>query len=862
MASNLYSMTIEEIEKYTKDIIPKLEKALSNNVINDDKRIELLKLYRQSLVKVAPNDFISFNKVIEFYEDKDNEGKNFYGNRKYALGELFTALNDMEIYDKYDTLIVCMPPRVGKMVTNTTGVLTPCGWKQIGNMAVGDKIIGSDGKHYNVTGVFPQGKKDVYRVTFDDDTYVDAGLEHLWTVQTRDDRKRNKERTVTTEEMIKNLYVDNGKRKNYSIKYIKPSQFDDTLTNNDIHPYVLGVLLGDGCITKKRNFNITSVDVELIDKVSKHCDFKIKSNGKAHRISQADNLELQLKDLGLLGCYSDTKFIPKKYLYSSVENRVELLRGLMDTDGFTSKGSKSYCEYATVSEKLANDVCELARSLGGRVKMTTKIGSYKKDGVKIECKKVYRLFMNFADMNPFYIKRKADLFTKRTSRCVKYITSIELVGNEECTCIEVDSPDRLYIVDGHNLTHNTTTGIRFLSWIIGRYPEYTQMATSYADSVTRSFYNGVMDIVQSSEFKECFPESPLVGQNAKLEQISLRSIQRYPSILFVPIDGSMTGRGEAGKYMYCDDLVSGIEEAVNQDRLGKLWEKYTVNVKQRKKKGCKEIHVATPWSVHDVITKVRDLNSNNDRCKIIKLSCYDENGESNFDYLGGFDTKYYKELEETMDELSFRALYLQDPIEREGILYHKDDLKYYVELPKEKPDGVFAVCDSKNLGSDSVACPIGYVYGNDVYIEDVVFNSGLPEVTKPLVADKLYEHNVNLCDFEINNGGNYFATDVHKILKDKYNAETRIRMFNTTSNKVVKIITYSDFVKKNFYFKDESCYSVNSEYYKFIKELLKFSQTGKNKHDDAPDAVAMLAEMIEGFRRAEVKILNRKDLGL
>lgn len=856
----LYPMSIDEIEKYTKNIIPKLEQSLSNPKLDYTKKSELLKLYRQSLVKVAPNDFISFNKVIEFYEDKYNEGKNFYGNRKYALGELFEALNDMEIYDKYDTLIVCMPPRVGKFLENNTGVLTPTGWKPIGNMVVGDKIIGSDGLTYNVTGVFPQGEQDLYRVTFDDYTYVDAGLPHLWTVQTRDDRKRNKQRTITTEDMMKNLYVENGKRKNYSIKYVKPVEFKNTLSKDDIHPYVLGCILGDGCVSQKKSFSFANIDDEIIDRFQEvgNCILKPVS-AKDYKIKSPDMWD-KIELLGLSGTYSHTKFIPKKYLYSSVKNRVELLRGLMDTDGYTTKSNRAHYEYSTTSEQLAKDVMELVKSLGGKATIGSKIGSYVKDGIRVSCKKVYRVNINLSDINPFYVKRKADKFTPRTVRDNKYIRSIEYVGSSQATCIEVDSPDRLYIAEGYNLTHNTTTGIRFLAWIIGRYPEFTQMATSYADSVTRSFYNGVIEIVQSDEFKECFSESPLVGQNAKLEQISLRTIQRYPSILFVPIDGSMTGRGEASKYMYCDDLVSGIEEAVNQDRLLKLWEKYTVNVKQRKKNSCKEIHVATPWSVHDVITKVRDLNQDNPRCKIIKLPCYDENGESNFNYLGGFDTKYYNELELTMDELSFKALYMQEPVEREGILYHEEDLKYYIDLPQDTPDGIFAVCDSKNLGTDSVACPVAYVFGDDVYIEDVVFNSGLPEVTKPLVAEKLFQHNVKIADFEINNGGNYFASDVNSIIRDRFGGETRIRMFNTTNNKIVKIITYSDFVKKNFYFKHRTCYKPNSDYDKFMKELLKFSQTGKNAHDDAPDSVAMLAEMLEGFKLGEVKILNRREL--
>lgn len=521
-SNSLYPMSIEEIEKYTKELIPKVEEKLKDTKLDKKTRIDLLKLYRKMLVQVAPNDFISFNKVIEFFEDKNNDNKNFYSNRKYAMEELFVSLNEMEIYDKYDTLIVCMPARVGK------------------------------------------------------------------------------------------------------------------------------------------------------------------------------------------------------------------------------------------------------------------------------------------------------------SAC----------------------------------------GIRFLAWIIGRYPDYTQMATSYADSVTRSFYNGVIEIVQSDEFKEIFPHSPLVGQNAKLEEIHLRTVQRYPSILFVPIDGSMTGRGEANNYLYCDDLVSGIEEALNKQRLDKLWEKYTVNVKQRKKNNCKEIHVATPWSVHDVITRVRNLYSDDKRCKIIKLPCYNENGESRFDYLGGFNTQYYKNLQQTMDKASFSAIYLQEPIEREGILYHEEDLKYYLELPDDVPDSIFAVCDSKNLGLDSVACPIAYIFGNDVYIEDVVFNNGLPEITKPLVAQKLFEHSVQLCDFELNNGGNYFATDVSDIIKEEYGGSTKIRLFTTTNNKLVKIMTYSDIVKKNFYFKDKSKYSRNSEYYNFMQELLKFSQTSKNAHDDAPDSLSMLAEMIEGFKIGKSKIISRRELGI
>ncbi len=407
----------------------------------------------------------------------------------------------------------------------------------------------------------------------------------------------------------------------------------------------------------------------------------------------------------------------------------------------------------------------------------------------------------------------------------------------------------------------TTTSIRFLAWICGRYPEETQLATSYSDNITTSFYIGVMEIVTSDRFKQVFPEARLINQNAKREEIWLKLAKRYPTIMFVPIGGSMTGRSESTRYLYCDDLVSGIEEALSVTRLDNLWQKYTVNAKQRKKDGCKEIHVATRWSVHDPISKLAMENADNPRCKVINIGCYDENGESRFDFAGGFSTQYYKALEKSMDSASFSALYLQEPIEREGILYNNDELRYYFELPNERPDAIIAVCDSKNLGADFVSSPVGYIYGNDVYIDSVVYNSGLPEVTRPLVARQLVDKNVVRCDVELNNGGNYYAEDLDSLVKT-YGGKTTFRIFYTSSNKKVKIITYADFVKQRFLFKHKSCYHPQSEYGKFMNDLTRWTQTGNNKHDDAPDCVAMMAQLVQDMESSSIKILNRRQLGL
>ena len=407
----------------------------------------------------------------------------------------------------------------------------------------------------------------------------------------------------------------------------------------------------------------------------------------------------------------------------------------------------------------------------------------------------------------------------------------------------------------------TTSGIRFLSWIMGRHPENTQLATSYSDSITSSFYAGTMEIIMEERYKKIFPDVPLVNQNAKRQEIWLKSIKRYPTISFVSIGGSMVGRSEAGNYLYADDLCSGIEEALSHSRMEKLWQLYTVNARQRKKDGAKEVMIATRWSVSDPISKLSYTHADNPRCKIINIPCYDEHGESNFDYFGGFSKEYYNDLEETMDNASFSALYMCEPVEREGLLYHEEEMQYYLDLPSDRPDAIIAVCDSKNLGKDNVSSPIGYVYGDLIYLEDVIYNNGLPEITIPLVGNKWFEHNVTRADVELNNGGNYYAENVGKHIKE-LGGNTSIRMFFSGNNKQVKIITYSDFVKKHIIFKDKSKYSKNSEYAKFMEDVFKWTQTGKNKFDDSVDSLAMLAQLMQDLQGNSIKILDRRTLGI
>lgn len=210
-----------------------------------------------------------------------------------------------------------------------------------------------------------------------------------------------------------------------------------------------------------------------------------------------------------------------------------------------------------------------------------------------------------------------------------------------------------------------------------------------------------------------------------------------------------------------------------------------------------------------------------------------------------------------MDDVSWRAIYMQEPIEREGLLYSEDELQYFFTLPKERPDAIVAVCDSKGQGKDYVCAPCGYVYGDMVYIKEVVFNNRLPEITKPLVANLCLNNNVIRMDVESNNGGDYYAEVVDRLIKEQ-GGKTSIRIFFTSSNKITKIVTESDYVKKHFIFLHKS--KQNSEYKRFMQNLLGFTVTGKVKHDDAPDGVAMLSQLVKNLSGLSIKIIDRKNL--
>lgn len=409
-------------------------------------------------------------------------------------------------------------------------------------------------------------------------------------------------------------------------------------------------------------------------------------------------------------------------------------------------------------------------------------------------------------------------------------------------------------------TGKSTLGIFFLTWVMGKYPMQPNLVSAHSAKLTRSFYDGVLQILTDPEYlyADVFPTVKIVSQSAKDETIDLNRHKRFKTLTCRSIDGTLTGATRCEKILYADDLVSGIEEALSIDRLDSLWFKYTNDLKSRKKEGCKELHIATRWSVHDIIGRLEREYGGNPRAKFIVLPALDENDESNFDYPYGvgFSTEYFHDMRNNLDDASWRALYMNQPIEREGLVFSEDELNRYYELPRREPDAIIAACDTAEGGGDSVCLVVGYVYGNEVYIEDVVFNNSLPDVTKPLCVNILLKHKVQQCRFESNNAGGGFADDIQEEI-EKRGGITHITKKRTTSNKLTRIIVNSDYVKKNFYFKDKSKYAPGSEYARYMKELTSFTHAGKNAHDDAPDGTVMLVEFLQSLNMSKVEVFKR-----
>lgn len=411
-----------------------------------------------------------------------------------------------------------------------------------------------------------------------------------------------------------------------------------------------------------------------------------------------------------------------------------------------------------------------------------------------------------------------------------------------------------------------TTLLKFFnSAVIGWFPKDYNLFYSHSGDITRMYYDGVMQMVTDNQeytWHEIFPDLQVTSTNAKMQQFNVGPYKAFQSLQTTSVGAESAGKVRASKFLFVDDMIGKQEEALNKKYLEKLWNAYSVDARQRKTmdydgKPCKEIINATRWSTVDVIGRVIQTYYGNPRVKVISIPDVDpQTGESNFDYeFGGFTVAFFNDQALTMDDISYRCLFKQEPIEREGLLYHEDEIRRYSSLPDREPDAIIGVCDTKSKGIDYMVLPCMYQYGNDYYMVDCVCDNGSDfGLQKEKLSNMIVDHNMQQCEFESNAGGDRLAHEVNEMVQQK-GGRCNITTKATETNKETRIIVNSDWVKKHCLFKDKDDYTPKSDYGVFMSFLLSYSVAGKNRFDDVPDCMANFALYISRKNRFRQTII-------
>ncbi len=412
----------------------------------------------------------------------------------------------------------------------------------------------------------------------------------------------------------------------------------------------------------------------------------------------------------------------------------------------------------------------------------------------------------------------------------------------------LDGKLRLLTISMPKRAGKSQTGINFVNMISGKYPDNATLMEGTGDDLVKSFYNGCLEYLSTPNeylFYDVFPEAKLVQTNADNKTINLKSKARFPTIMCRSIDARQVGLSEATNVLYLDDCVEGREEAKNRQRLDDKWEVISGDIMGRAIEGTPMVFTGTRYSLYDPIGRIQEHAQREGwEWKAIEIPALDlVTDESNYEYERDgkkvFTTAYFREQRELLSSEQFESEFQQQPFEAKGLLFNKDELNYFFDLPDRDADATFAVGDTAESGSDSTSMPVAKIYGNDVYIVDVVFDDSPAEVTKPECAKCLIENKASEAVFESNNAGQYYARDVDTIIRER-GYSISIRTKRTISNKQTRIEFASDNIKRNFYFRHPSTIKRGSQYWNFMKELTTYTRSGKVPHDDAPDSLAML----------------------
>lgn len=448
------------------------------------------------------------------------------------------------------------------------------------------------------------------------------------------------------------------------------------------------------------------------------------------------------------------------------------------------------------------------------------------------------------------------------------IKSIKYVGLDECQCIYIDDPSHLYVTDDYIVTHNTTLLKFFHSAVIGWFPDDYSLFYSHSGDITRMYYDGVYQMVDDAleyAWHDIFPDLKITSTNALMQQFNVGKYKPFPSLQTTSVGAKSAGKVRASKFLLTDDMIGSLEEALNKNYLDKMWGAYTVDALQRKtvdsnNNPCKEIMQATRWSTQDVIGRLIDIYDGNNRVRVISIPATDpETGDSNFDYaIGGFTKEFFAKQALLMDDVSYNCLYMQQPVEREGLLFPEEKIMRYKELPTSKIERITAQADTKSTGTDFFVLPVLIKYeGKDLYycVDCVCSNSSDYEAQYENSANLLADNKVEDCEFEGNSGGDRVSLEVDKrVLEKGWICNISSRM--TETNKEARIYQCSNWILQHVVFKDKKLYTPKEPYGVMMSLLAQYSTSGKKQLDDVPDTFANFALRIQCRKPRPTRIIN------
>lgn len=420
-------------------------------------------------------------------------------------------------------------------------------------------------------------------------------------------------------------------------------------------------------------------------------------------------------------------------------------------------------------------------------------------------------------------------------------------------------------------TGKTTLMDFYATWEIGKHPDGSCLYSSCSDGVTKQFYLGLLEIVRDPftyHWQKVFPNSPVVKVNAADQTVNCLRKTRYPSITCRSIEGTLNGACDCDNILMADDLCKGLEQAINKDVMAKLWARTQTDLLSRAKQGAKKIWNGTRWSLIDPIgCRIEMLRSEpklaHVRWKEIVLPALNDQDESNFDwkYGIGFDTQTFQGIragyERNNDMASWNAIYQQQPIEREGSLFASGDMRFYNGiLPKGDPARIFMAVDPAFGGGDFTAAPICMQYDETIYVVDVVYTNGDKRESIPALADAVVKWGVNTLQIEANKMTEGYADELQAFLRqNKIYCTVLTKPAPNNTSKEQRIFERAPEIRESFVFLEHGQRS--KTYQLFMDNVFSFTIMKKNKHDDAPDSLAMAASMVFRYQNNFVHTFRR-----